>query len=84
MFREIKDVKKICESIIKKLDDIRNSATQLENLVEKIESEASQAEAMEITLAIRKELANLFILNSNIEDNFKILQKIYKSLEKIG
>jgi len=83
MFKEIKDVKKICEAIIMKLDNIKNSAIQLENLVDKIKSETSQEEAAEITLSIRKELANLFILNSNMEDNLKILQKIYKSLEKI-
>jgi hypothetical protein len=83
MFKEIKDVKKICESIINKLDNIRNSAVQLENLVDKVKSETSQEKAAEITLSIRKELANLFILNSNVEDNLKILQKIYKSLEKI-
>jgi hypothetical protein len=51
--------------------------------MEEIKSKASQEEAVNVTLAIRKELTNLFILNSNMEDSLKILQKIYESLEKI-
>ena len=49
--------------------------------MEEIKSKTSQEEAVNVTLAIRKELSNLFILNSNIEDNLNAMQKISSSME---
>lgn len=83
MFKEISDIEKVCRTINSKSEKIKKLVTDLNGLMEKIKSKASQEEAVNITLAIRKELTNLFILNSNIEDNLKILQRIYESLEKI-
>jgi len=80
MFKEISDIKKVCKTINSKSDMIKNLATELDKLMEEIKSKVSQEEAVNITLAIRKELTNLFILNSNIEDNFNTLKKIFDSL----
>ncbi len=79
MFKEISDIKKVCNTINSELDKIKNLATQLDNLMEEIKSKTSQEEAIGVTLAIRKELTNLFILNSNIGDNFDTMQKIFNS-----
>jgi uncharacterized membrane protein YdfJ with MMPL/SSD domain len=79
MFKEIGDIKKVCNDINSESDKIKNLATQLDNLMEEIKSKASQEEAVGVTLAIRKELTNLFILNSNITDNFNTMQKIFNS-----
>ena len=80
MFKEISDIKKVCKTINSKSDMIKDLATELDKLMEEIKSKVSQEEAVNITLAIRKELTNLFILNSNIEDNFNTLKKIFDSL----
>ncbi|MFZ3385950.1 MAG: hypothetical protein WA120_02090 [Candidatus Hydromicrobium sp.] len=82
MFKEISDIKKVCETINSKSEKIKNLATELDKLMEEIKSKASQEEAVNITLAIRKELTNLFILNSNIEDNFNTLQRIFNSTKE--
>ena len=81
MFKEISDIKKVCETINSKSEKIKDLATELDKLMEEIKSKTSQEEAVNITLAIRKELTNLFILNSNIEDNFNAMQKISNSMK---
>lgn len=83
MFKEISDIKKVCKTINSKSDMIKDLATELDKLMEEIKSKVSQEEAVNITLAIRKELTNLFILNSNIEDNFNTLKKIFDSLKEL-
>ncbi|MBA7508353.1 hypothetical protein ES705_00279 [subsurface metagenome] len=83
MFKEINDVKEVCKTMISRSDKIKNLATELESLMDEVKSKTSQEEAVNITLAIRKELTNLFILNSNIEDNFNTLKKIFDSLKEI-
>ena len=81
MFKEISDIKKVCETIDSKSEKIKNLATELDKLMEEIKSKTSPEEAVNITLAIRKELTNLFILNSNIEDNLNAMQKISNSIK---
>ena len=83
MFKEIEDLRGTCENIVKKSDDIKNLAKDIVNLIDEIKASINQEDAVEMTLAVRKELANIFILNSNIEDNFKILQKIYNSIKNL-
>lgn len=83
MFKEISDIKKVCKTINSKSDMIKNLTTEIDKLMEEIKSKVSQEEAVNITLAIRKELTNLFILNSNIEDNFNTLKKIFDSLKEL-
>ena len=81
MFKEVSDIKKVCETIDSKSEKIKNLATELDKLMEEIKSKTSPEEAVNITLAIRKELTNLFILNSNIEDNLNAMQKISNSMK---
>ena len=81
MFKEISDIKKVCETVNSKSEEIKNLATELDKLMEEIKSKTNQEEAVGVTLAIRKELTNLFILNSNIEDNLNAMQKISTSME---
>ena len=84
MSKEISDIKKVCETINSKSEKIKDLATELDKLMEEIKSKTSQEEAVNITLAIRKELTNLFILNSNIEDNLNAMQKILSSIKKLN
>lgn len=81
MFKEISDIKKVCETVNSKSEEIKNLATDLDKLMEEIKSKTNQEEAVGVTLAIRKELTNLFILNSNIEDNLNAMQKISNSIK---
>ena len=81
MFKEISDIKKVCETINSKSEKFKDLATSLCKLMEDIKNKTSQEEAINVTLAIRKELSNLFILNSNIEDNLNAMQKISNSVE---
>ncbi len=81
MFKEISDIKKVCETINSKSEEIKNLAVSLDKLMEEIKCKTSQEEAVNATLAIRKELTNLFILNSNIGDNLNALQKISNSMK---
>lgn len=83
MFKEIEDIKNACGNIIDKAGRIKNTAGEINKLIDKIKSETSQENSVEITLAMRKELANMFILNSDIEDNFKNLNTILNSIKKI-
>jgi hypothetical protein len=82
MFKEIKDVKGVCKNIVSRMDEIKNLCIKMDSIMEEIESKAGQEEAVNVTLAIRKELANLFILNSNMEDNFDTLRKVFDSLKE--
>ena len=82
MFKEIKDVKGVCKDITSRLDEIKDLCCKMDSIMEEIESKAGQEEAVKVTLAIRKELANLFILNSNMEDCFDTLRKVFDSLKE--
>ena len=84
MFKEIEDLRGTCENITKKSESIRNLAKDMVNLIDEIKTGIKQEDAVEMTLAVRKDLANIFILNSNIEDNLKILQKIYHSIKNLN
>ena len=82
MFKEINDVKGVCKNIVSRLDEIKGLCVKMDSIMEEIESKAGQEEAVNVTLAIRKELANLFILNSNMEDSFDTLRKVFDSLKE--
>lgn len=84
MFREIEDVKRVCKNIVERSEDIKNLATELKSIIDEIKSKTDQEEAVKMTLAIKKELTNLFILNSNMEDGFRVLQKIFSSIKKLN
>jgi len=84
MFREIEDIKRVCKNIVERSEDIKNLATELKSIIDEIKSKTDQEEAVKMTLAIKKELTNLFILNSNMDDSFRILQKIFSSIKKLN
>ena len=84
MFKEINDVKGICENIVERSKNINSLSTELKSIMDEIKSKTSQKEALKMTLAIKKELVNLLILNSNMEDSLKELKKIFDSLKKLN
>ena len=83
MLKEINGVKGVCKTIISRSHNIKNLAIELENLMDEVKSKTSQEEAVNMSLAVRNELANLFILNSNVEESFNTLQKIFDSLKEL-
>ena len=84
MFKEINDVKGVCENIVERSENIKNLSTELKSIMDDIKSKTRQKEALKMTLAIKKELVNLLILNSNMEDSLKELKKIFDSLKKLN
>ena len=84
MFKEINDAKGVCENIVERSENIKNLSTELKSIMDDIKSKTSQKEALKMTLAIKKELVNLLILNSNMEDSLKELKKIFDSLKKLN
>ena len=84
MLREIEDIKRVCKNIVERSENIKNLVTELKSIIDEIKSKTDQEEAVKMTLAIKKELTNLFILNSNMEDSFRILQKIFSSIKKLN
>lgn len=83
MFKEVNDMKKACETIILKSKKIQDTGEKIKALVSEIELKTDQEDAVIKALAMRKELANLFILNSNIEDILKTQEKVFNSLKKL-
>ena len=84
MFKEIKDVKGVCENIKTRSDEMEELAGKLSDLMDKIKERADQKDSLNISLAIRKELSSLFILNSKIEDDLMVLKKVFDSLSEIN
>ena len=84
MFKEIKDVRGVCENIKTRSDKLEELAGKLSDLMDKIEERAHQKDSLNISLAIRKELSSLFILNSKIEDDLLMLKKVFDSLSEIN
>ena len=56
MFKEIKDVKDVCESIKTRSDEIEELAGKLSDLMDKIKERADQVDSLNVSLEIRKEL----------------------------
>ena len=84
MFKEIKDVKTVCENMKARSDEIKGLASRLSDLMDKVKQRVDQEDSLNITLAIRKELSSLFILNSKIEDDLMALKKTFNSLSEIN
>jgi hypothetical protein len=84
VFKELDDLKDICRKIIEKSDKIKSMANGVVKALNKIKSETEQENAVEKTLAVRKELASMFVLHSDIEDSYQTLKKIVKSIEKLN
>ena len=84
MFKKIKDVKTVCEIMKARSDEIKGLASRLSDLMDKVKQRVDQEDSLNITLAIRKELSSLFILNSKIEDDLMVLKKTFESLSDIN
>jgi hypothetical protein len=83
MFKEINDAMEVCRNMSIKSDEIKNYCSRIDGMMKEVQSGIGQEEMVNVTLAIRKELANLFILNSNIEGCLESLKKSADSLKKI-
>ena len=83
MKKEVSDITNICDSIISKSKDMIEVAEKTKIIVYNLNMKTSQADMVEKTLAVRRDLTSLFILNSNFEDNFKAFSKLKSSLENI-
>lgn len=83
MYKEAIEITKACDLMIEKSIEIKSYANKMKDKVSEIETKTSQVESVNKSMAMHKELANLYILSSNIEDNFKMLERIYDSLSKI-
>ncbi|MDD3520343.1 MAG: hypothetical protein PHU65_03790 [Actinomycetota bacterium] len=83
MHKEVKEITDVCSSIIIKTQSIKEIAKEVQEQTKNIEENAQQADRPSKSLAMRKPLASLFILNSNFDDLIKNLEKIYDDLKKI-
>ncbi len=83
MHKEVKDVGDICDNIITKINNTKEIAEALKELVKNIGQNTGQSDIPAKSLAMRKPLASLFILNSNFDDLLKDFEKIYDNFKKI-
>jgi len=83
MHKEVTDIANVCDVIISKTQKINEISGALKELVKDIEYKTEQVDVPAKSLAMRKPLASLFILNSNLDDIIKIFEKIYDDLNKI-
>lgn len=83
MYKEVKDIKNVCDNIISKAGNAREIADALKELIKNIEENTEQAEIPAKSLSMRKPLASLFILNSDFDDLLKDFERIYDNLKKI-
>ena len=83
MQKEVNDITNVCDSIRSKSNDAKQIVEEIKKIINNILSRTSQEDSVEKSLALRKELAGLFILNSNFEDNLKALNRIKNSFSSI-
>jgi len=83
MHKEVTDIANVCDVIISKTQKINEISGALKELVKDIEYKTEQVDVPAKSLAMRKPLASLFILNSNLDDIIKNFEKIYDDLNKI-
>ena len=83
MQKEVNDITNVCDSIRSKSNDAKQIVEEIKKIINNILSRTSQEDSVEKSLALRKELAGLFILNSNFEDNIKALDRIKNSFSSI-
>ncbi|MCE5329725.1 hypothetical protein LLG07_05280 [bacterium] len=83
MLKEVTDIINICDLVIAKSNTLKEISDSIKDVIKKIQTDANQLEAPAKSLALRKPLANLFISNSNLDDNIKEFEKIYDDLKKI-
>jgi hypothetical protein len=83
MQKEVEEIVCVCEQVIDKSRTFKEIAEAIRDIIKQVQSETTQIDAPGKSLALRKPLANLFILNSNMDDNIKAFEKIYDELKKI-
>ena len=83
MHKEVTDIVNVCNTITSKTKSINEIAEALQELVKEIEQNTQQVDIPSKSLAMRKPLASLFILNSNLDDLIKNFEKTYDDLKKI-
>lgn len=84
MFKEINDIKCICGTLIEKSEKIKDTADEVIKLLDLIKTKATQEETLNKSLAMRKELSGLFILNSNLDGILQSQQQIFESLKNLS
>lgn len=82
MQKEVTDIINVCDQVIAKSATFKEIAEAIKDIIKEIQSKTSQADAPGKSLALRKPLANLFILNSDLDDDMKSFEKIYDDLKK--
>jgi len=83
MHKEVTDIVNVCNTITSKTKSINEIAEALQELAKEIEQNTQQVDIPSKSLAMRKPLASLFILNSNLDDLIKNFEKTYDDLKKI-
>ena len=83
MHKEVTDIVNVCNTITSKTKSINEIAKALQELTKEIEQNTQQVDIPSKSLAMRKPLASLFILNSNLDDLVKNFEKTYDDLKKI-
>ncbi len=83
MQKEVTDIIEICNTIVTKTESVNEIAEALKELARDIQQNTVQADIPLKTLAMRKPLAALFILNSDFDDLIKNFERIYDDLKKI-
>jgi len=83
MHKEVNDIVNVCDSILEKTQKINEISSEISKLARELEQNTEQADVPSKSLAMRKPLAALFILNSNLQDNIETFEKIYDELKRI-
>jgi len=83
MHKEVTDIVNVCSTITSKTQSVNEIAKALQELAKDIEQNTGQMDIPAKSLAMRKPLASLFILNSNLDDLIKNFEKTYDDLKKI-
>ncbi|MCL4378535.1 MAG: hypothetical protein M1475_08805 [Actinobacteria bacterium] len=83
MQKEVHDILNVCEQLIAKSNTIEEISKAIKEIIKEIQAKTSQVDIPQKSLALRKPLANLFILNSNMDDCIKSFEKSYDDLKKI-
>ena len=83
MHKEINDIINTCNGIDTKMQTANELIGAIKEQASTIQQNTDQANISEKTLLLRKPLASLFILNSNLDDLIVDFEKLYDELKKI-
>ncbi len=83
MLKEVTDIINICDSVVAKSNTLKEISDAIKEVIKEIQVNTDQLETPAKSLVLRKPLANLFISNSNLDDNIKEFERIYDDLKKI-